>query len=165
MPIERILISLFLVFHLTMIADSIGRDTPPGRWIRPIIRPYERLLGVYQNWRMFAPNPPRVDQWMELEAAFPDGTVRPLPALIGAREPRLVELRYQRAGKLERNLLSNNFKKPLRRMLTHLCQQHPDARRVTVVQVSRRSPSPAARRAGDGPTIARKPARTVRCPR
>ncbi|MEL6342111.1 MAG: hypothetical protein AAFV53_03190 [Myxococcota bacterium] len=161
----HILVSLFVVYHLVMIADSIGRHTTAGAAIRPWIVPYERTLGVYQNWRMFAPNPPRSYQWMEMTLTDAAGNTQPLPLLMGARPPRQLELRYQRAGKLERNLLSQSRRKSLDRALRHLCTQHTDAKTITVTSAVQKTPSPAARRRGELLPIKRTVVKERRCRR
>ena len=93
------------------------------------------------------------------------GSSAALPSLIGQREPRWIELRYQRAGKLERNLLANNYRGALKRTLLHLCELNPEARRIAAIAVISKTPTPAKRREGATATIRREKAREVKCPR
>ena len=161
----RVLTSLLLLLHLTAVAGSLLISTPPGDWIRQHSRGYERLVGVYQGWSMFAPNPPIVDRWMVFVGKDQSGEWVTLPPLMGARETVSVEWRYQRAGKLERNLMTTSRRRALRAYGHWLCEVHDSMVTVNVERHSQRSPSPEDRRAGATPTVERSTIRTQRCKR
>ena len=81
-PLGRALTSLLLLLHLAAVAGSLAIGTPPGDLIRKGSRGYERLVGVYQGWSMFAPNPPIVDRWMVVTGQDQSGEWVTLPPLM-----------------------------------------------------------------------------------
>ncbi|MFT5685505.1 MAG: hypothetical protein ACI8RZ_006457 [Myxococcota bacterium] len=161
-PLSRAVTSLLILLHLTAVVGSLAIGTPPGDWIRTHSRGYERLVGVYQGWSMFAPNPPIADRWMEVTGQTADGAWIPLTPLMGSREDVFVEWRYQRAGKLERNLLSKSRSRALKDYARWLCAQE-DVDVIRIEKVDTRTPAPARRRAGEPPTEKRTVVRTERC--
>ena len=161
-PLARGLTSVLLLLHLIAVVGSLAIGTPPGDLIRSASRGYERFAGVYQGWSMFAPNPPVTDRWMVITGRTPSGEWISLPPLMGERETAAIELRYQRAGKLERNLLSSSRKRALRDYAQWLCRQH-GVTRVRIEQVSQRTPKPSARREGAEPERMQTRARTEYC--
>ena len=81
--------------------------------------PYERLIGVHQNWTMFVPDAPRSTTWMEA-TGFRGGIASPVEMPEGAPEPGFKFL-YSRAGKFERTAADE---KPLRASLVrYLCRR------------------------------------------
>jgi hypothetical protein len=58
--------SLFLLFHLTAMTLSLGRDVESSDDLRATLtRTYEKTIGVHQNWTMFVPNPGMSTIWLE----------------------------------------------------------------------------------------------------
>lgn len=161
-PLSRAVTSLLLLLHLTAVVGSLAIGTPPGDWIREHSRDYERLVGVYQNWSMFAPNPPISDRWMEISGRTGDGDWIPQTPLMGSREETWIELRYQRAGKLERNLLSKARRAALKDYCRWLCEQS-GVDTVRIKRIDQRTPSPADRRAGAVAPLKRSTVRTEDC--
>ncbi len=161
-PLSRTVTSLLLLLHLTAVAGSLAIGTPPGDWIRKHSRDYERLVGVYQNWSMFAPNPPIADRWMEVSGQTGGGDWIPLSPLIGSRADKRIELRYQRAGKLERNLLSRSRRVALEDYARWLCEQS-GVDTVRIERIDQRTPSPEDRRDGAAATIKRSTVHTEDC--
>jgi hypothetical protein len=160
-PLSRALTSLVLLLHLTAVAGSLAIGTPPGDWIRKYSRDYERLVGVYQGWSMFAPNPPIADRWMEVSGRSQEGWI-PLTPLMGSRESVWVEWRYRRAGKLERNLLSSSRRAALADYARWLCGES-DVDTIRIERIEQRTPAPAARRQGAEPETERTVVHTERC--
>jgi len=163
-PDARLLVGVLAALHaLTVCAALVARadlsDTP-----RAWVRPYESLAGVYQNWNMFAPNPPFSDTWMEVVAVGSGGKETALEPIHGARSDVAAEWRYQRAGKIERNLLSAKRKKWLKVYALGRCGEVPGTRRVRVMRVSRRTPKPADRLNGETYLLQRDRAVQVKCP-
>lgn len=74
---KRIAISVFLLFHLAAITswclpiNSLLID----RW-KQVIRPYMLWAGLYQAWDMFAPDPVKLNSYVEAEITFDDGSTR-----------------------------------------------------------------------------------------
>jgi len=164
-PLGRALTSVLLLLHLTAVVGSLAIGTPPGDLIRTGSRGYERLVGVYQGWNMFAPNPPIVDRWMVVRGQDQSGDWVTLPSLMGAREAVFVEWRYQRAGKLERNLMTKSRRRALRAYGHWLCEVHDAMVTVNVERHSQRTPAPAEARAGATATMESTTIRTQRCKR
>ena len=75
----RIVMSLLVLVHLGASATYYFRDTEPAKKVRKHTRKYEQLIGLSQNWDMFAPNPPRSDHYHEAEALTPQGDWVPVP--------------------------------------------------------------------------------------
>jgi hypothetical protein len=159
----RLLVVLFLLIHGTTVTASLAHEHPTGAQLRKVFRLYESLVGVYQNWDMFAPGPPRRDTWMEVVALDAAGGRTPLPPLQGERADRTIEWRYQRTGKLERNLLGKKRKSALRAYARWLCQEHPEAARIEVIRVQQRSPTMQERRDGVATEASRETARSQQC--
>ncbi len=53
----RLAISAFLVFHLTATVVWNLPSSPLRQGLSPPLRPYMLPLGLWQSWRMFAPDP------------------------------------------------------------------------------------------------------------
>lgn len=162
--ISRLVVSFFLILHAAMVLGFLTRDTAPGGWLRDQLRPYESLAGVYQNWDMFAPNPPGVDLWMEVWAIDSEGQRAALPPIRGAREHAYVEWRYQRGGKLERNLLNRKRRRTLKAYARTRCEAVPGASQIQIVSVRRRTPTPEGRLNGETHSFQRDDALVLTCP-
>lgn len=147
-----------------MVLGFLTRDTGPGGWLRDQLRPYESLVGVYQNWNMFAPNPPGVDQWMEVWAIDAAGNKTALAPIRGERDQAHVEWRYQRAGKLERNLLNKKRRRTLKAYARTRCPLVPGTQKIEITRVRRHTPSPGERRDGETHTFQRDKELRLRCP-
>lgn len=160
----RVLLSLFLLFHGVTVVSSLARHTATGAAVRSVTRPYESLIGIYQGWTMFSPNPPRVDTWGALRMVDGDGQSHPLPAIWGAREDTTVEWYYRRAGKLERNMLLKSRRKYLRMYAQALCAADPRRQLIEVDRVLRHTPTPAKRRGGAVPTVSQELVLRSECP-
>ena len=163
LAVRRALLSLLLIWHLVAVGAALALETAPGKAVRRYTRDYERLVGVYQNWNMFAPNPPQVDNWMQLTGTLASGEAVTLAPLVGARDDVWLELRYLRAGKLERNLLSEKRQKALQHFARQQCAQQPGLVQVMVTHVKRRTPTPQARRGGEAPALSTQVVAEVAC--
>ncbi len=156
----RLVLAALIGFHGLAVVGSLARGTPPGDAIRQVTRPYEKLMGVYQNWTMFAPNAPRSTRWMRLEGQGEDGTWRALEPPAGPPPDVVLATRYRRLGKVERNLLDKRRRFARRSLIEWHCAREAGTgrplRRVRVSEVTVRTPTPAERRQGltHGPEVA-----------
>ena len=160
----RLLVILFLSFHAVTVVASLTRHSAAGAAVRSMTRPYESLLGIYQMWTMFSPNPPVADTWAAVRAIDADGQPHPLPAIRGAREDVSIEWYYRRSGKLERNMLEKNRRKYLRMYVQALCAADPRWQTIEVDRVRRHTPTPAERRNGAEPTVSQTVVLRSTCP-
>lgn len=160
----RLFVILFLIVHGVTVVASLTRHSATGAAVRSVTRPYESLVGIYQMWTMFSPNPPVADTWGALRAIDADGQVHPLPAIRGAREHATVEWYYRRSGKLERNMLEKSRRKYLRMYVQDLCAAEPRWQTIEVDRVQRHTPKPAERRAGAAPTVSQTVVLRSTCP-
>jgi hypothetical protein len=165
--LRRVAANLFILFHLTMIVGSLSQSHPVGKAIRRVTGPYERLLGVYQNWDMFSPNAPRVSNWAEMTGLTRDGREVALPLIIGAPVESGFRWRYDRLGKFDRNVVKKE-RTSLRRGVAHgYCATYADQgpfRFIRVEEVTRKTPTPAEWLEGKRRTDARKVVQQVACP-
>ena len=106
---NRALISAFLLFHLVSIACwCVPLDTPLLRVIRNGVGPYFRWTGLFQAWNMFAPEPMKVNSFIEAHVTFADNRSRTW------KFPRMEQLSYreryfrERYRKFSENLGAEN---------------------------------------------------------
>ncbi|WIM86217.1 hypothetical protein PT015_15005 [Candidatus Mycobacterium wuenschmannii] len=67
--------ALIIVFLLTGVAWNLP-DAAITRAIAPILRPIALPLGLDQSWSMYAPNPPRQQENIEVHVTMADGSDR-----------------------------------------------------------------------------------------
>lgn len=124
----RAALSLFLVYHLLTMAVSAARDLggekgPIARvqeTLSVVTRPYERGVGVHQNWTMFVPNAPTRTTWLEAEGTR-GATKVPLALPAGRPDADGFTWTYSRAAKFERTADDD---RPLEESLVrHLCRE------------------------------------------
>jgi hypothetical protein len=71
---KRIIINLFLIFHLTTILCwAVPLNTRLVYNMKPLIAPYMVWSGLAQGWNLFAPNPLAMNNRMEAQVTFKDG--------------------------------------------------------------------------------------------
>jgi hypothetical protein len=86
---KQIAISAFLLFHMLAIASwCLPFNSVLNEKARGFIRPYMLWSGLFQIWDMFAPDPARVNSYVEAEISFRDGSTRVWSV------PRMNELGY-----------------------------------------------------------------------
>ena len=102
----RILLCIWLAFHLLTMVASMTKELPIGKAIRPLTDPYQWRVGVHQNWTMYAPNPRVSTVWVEFIGVYGDASTTPLPMFVGRPDTDAIIWRYMRAGKFERNAVS-----------------------------------------------------------
>ena len=74
---KHIAISAFLLFHLVAIASwSLPINSLLNDRFRAVIRPYIVWSGLFQAWDMFAPDPAKLNSYVQAEVWFRDGSVR-----------------------------------------------------------------------------------------
>ncbi len=159
--------TVFLAFHLLMMAGSLLVDLPVGAAIRTLTGPYERFAGVYQGWDMFAPNAPRVTTWVEVEGRTAAGERVALPSISDDPDDRKINLRYLRRDKLGRNLAQTHRATLQRSAADRACAvskaEGAPLRAVHLVALRRSTPTPGARRAGEAPILKRETLLERRC--
>jgi hypothetical protein len=73
--VTRLLINLFIVFHLFAIACwCLPIDTPLLPLCQNLIRPYFLWAGLFQSWDMFAPVPKGANTYIEATLIYRDGS-------------------------------------------------------------------------------------------
>jgi hypothetical protein len=101
----RILINLFLGFHILAIACwCLPLNLPPLRLGKRIIRPYFLWSGLFQSWDMFAPIPASANSYLEATVIYKDGSRKtwPFPRMEQlSLTDRYIEERYR---KFEENI-------------------------------------------------------------
>ena len=165
--LRRAAVNLFIVFHALMVVGSLANGTPAGTVIRTVTGPYERFLGIYQNWDMFSPNAPRESTWTEISGLTASGAIVPLPGMVDPPATSGLRTRYQRLGKLDRNLVKKERKAVRRGMAAWECRHYKgeDALRYVIfTEMKRKTPPPAAWLDGADREEARREVERVRCP-
>ncbi len=75
--IERAVVSAFLLFHILAITCwAVPIDTPLLIALRNAVSPYMLWSGLFQRWNMFAPEPAKVDFYIEADITLHDGEKR-----------------------------------------------------------------------------------------
>jgi len=73
----RAVINVFLMFHLlAILATCVPVQLLIVTRFKEHVRPYMLWSGLFQNWDMFSPDPPRVNIRVEAEITFLDGQTR-----------------------------------------------------------------------------------------
>jgi hypothetical protein len=86
---KRAAISAFLLFHLAAIASwSLPFNSLLNDRFKIAVRPYFLWSGLFQDWSMFAPDPSKLNSYIEAEIWYRDGS-REMWAF-----PRMNELGY-----------------------------------------------------------------------
>lgn len=171
-PLARALLSLFVVWHVVGMGASLGKKTPVGKAIREVTGPYEKLLGVWQSWGMFGPNPPFGTSWLKVEGTTSTGRVVELPALVGEKDFDRIDWTYSRIQKVERNMFDKS-KQSLRASYGRmLCREftgeaaagQPPERLVEVRIRKDRTMTPKPGQRDQVPEVVVVPLQTVTCP-
>jgi hypothetical protein len=147
----RTVMSLFLLFHLSAMMLSVGRDVHVAGDLRATLtRTYEKTIGVHQNWTMFVPNPGTSTIWLEA-TGFRGAEKEPVATLFGEPDPHGTIWLYERANKYERNLAGKERKAMRAGMVRWLCANAKEAgtpyQEIEFSRASKRTPKPAARAA------------------
>lgn len=137
----QVVLSLLVVFHVVASVGSVVVDTPVGRAIRTVTRPWEKALGVHQTWPMFG-SPPRATVTLRFVAVTADGAEREVAVLPGEPDPDSVVWFYDRGAKLERNAAEDKRDSLRESLVRYVCRHDPTAARVRIERVVRRSPVP-----------------------
>jgi hypothetical protein len=135
-------LSLFAIVHLLAGAANVSKDTGPGKALRAVTMPWEKVLAVHQTWPMFAVPPTATGVLQVRGVPMGGGPMVELQPLPGEPPFDGVVWVYARAGKLERNATSKK-RDYLRASLTRsLCRRHPELAAIRFDRVSRRTPPP-----------------------
>lgn len=70
-PTRALVVSLLGV----VLAWNLGFALPEGQRLHNVLGPVARPLRLDQQWKLYAPDPVRVDVWYRVEGTLPDGTV------------------------------------------------------------------------------------------
>ena len=74
---KRLTISAFLLFHLIAIASwALPFNSLLNDRTKEVIRPYMLWSGLFQIWDMFAPDPLKMNSYVDAEVWFRDGSAR-----------------------------------------------------------------------------------------
>lgn len=85
----RIAISAFIAFNLFAIVSwSVPLDSPLVVACRNMIRPYMLYFAMFQKWDMFAPDPSKMNNYVDAVVTYRDGQTAPWGF------PRMEELGY-----------------------------------------------------------------------
>lgn len=154
-PWARIALSLFLIFHLVGMGASLGKKTRLGSWVRTATAPYERLLGIWQSWGMFGPDPPLGTSWLRVAGTTAAGDEFMIQPLVGERPFERTDLRYNRLQKVERNMLDKRKQTLRRGYAAWICRtwQGPTLDQIQIWKDRTRTPKPGRR--DDPPTVKR----------
>ncbi len=162
-------LSVFILFHLVAMGASLFKDTALGATVRSATAPYERLLGIWQSWGMFGPNPPMGTSWLHATGTSVSGEKIELQTFFGERGSERFDWHYHRLLKVERSMFSPT-KKALRAhyALWH-CRQQAEAGQplaeVTIWKENHKTPTPKARRSGKtSGRVKRIEYKSVECP-
>lgn len=86
---KRAAISAFLLFHLVAITFwALPLNSPLIGVVRDTVRPYILWAGLFQGWNMFAPEPMKVNGYVEALITYNDGEIHKW------KFPRMEELGY-----------------------------------------------------------------------
>lgn len=139
---RRALLLALVLFHGLTALGSTLNGTAVGDAVRTLTRPYERAVGVYQDWPMFAPNAPTGTFWLEVVArgdAFEEVDRWPL---YGGEVVRSEVLwGYDRLHKLERTLGKKNRQPGRDALLQRECRRvraDPDRAHIKVLDLEER---------------------------
>ncbi len=98
---ERFLISIFILFHIVGTLLWNMPDSYTRSKLLEYVRPYMIKTCLMQSWSMFAPEPGRVNNYMEARVIFLDGRQKVFPF---SREsqlsfwPQLINERFRKFG-------------------------------------------------------------------
>ncbi|MBX2797701.1 MAG: hypothetical protein KTR31_08540 [Myxococcales bacterium] len=169
-PVGRAVLSVVLLCHLLAMAGSLLTPTPLGPVVRTVSMPWEKVLGVHQNWPMFV-TPPRTTRWIEVQGVRADGSRLPLN-LLPPEPPRdAARWVYDRRGKLARNTVSSSRKRIRMAVVRWACRTQRQAadpiRQVALIRYGRVTPPPSEAAAAGPRTdweLQRKEFTTWNCP-
>jgi hypothetical protein len=72
---KTVAIGAFLLFHICAIASwALPFNSLLNDRMRAAIKPYMLWVGLYQAWDMFAPDPAKVNSYVDAEITFRDGS-------------------------------------------------------------------------------------------
>lgn len=72
---KRILISIFLLFHLVAITVwAMPISTPLTSAVKEEVRPYLVWSGLFQSWDLFSPSPKSINSFVDAVVVFKDGS-------------------------------------------------------------------------------------------
>ncbi|BDI28161.1 hypothetical protein CCAX7_002120 [Capsulimonas corticalis] len=93
----RVAITVFVVWHLfALVVWALAGTSEVARQGMSIVRPYMTLTGLNQGWLMFAPEPYKLDVYVETVVHYADGSQRVWDY------PRMDQLRYDDRYRSER---------------------------------------------------------------
>ena len=167
---RRTVLSVFIVFHLMAMGASLCKKTAAGQTLRQVTGPYERLLGIWQSWGMFGPNPPNGSSYLVATGVQASGEEVDAPVLVGEVELGSFKWFYSRSLKLERSASVRNKNRRLREGYGQwICREAAsDGVSLERVQIWKRRVlhlDPAERRSAEAstPMVQRVDLQTVRC--
>ncbi len=164
-PRERRLWTLLICLHLLAMAASLTKKTAVGAAVRSVTAPYERLLGAWQSWGMFGPNPPLGTSWLVVEGTTRSGAVVDLPAPVGEKPFDRTDWHYSRIQKVERNMFDKTNHSLRQGYAAWLCRTRSVDDPLVEVRIRKdRHMTPAPGERGGDVVVKPIPLETVACP-
>mgnify|MGYP004399331743 CR=1 FL=1 len=167
---RRHVLTAFIIFHLIAMAASLSKKTAAGKLLRKGTGQYERLLGVWQAWGMFGPNPPNGSSYLVATGVLISGEEIELPVLSGQVDPDAFKWFYSRSLKMERSAFVPSKNRALREGYGQwICRQaSAEGETLERVEIWKRRVlhrSPQQRLSGEAwsPEIQRVDLQSVRC--
>jgi hypothetical protein len=111
---RRHVLTVFIIFHLIAMTASVSKKTVVGKLLRKGTVHYERLLGVWQAWGMFGPNPPNGSSYLVATGILQSGDEIEVPVLAGQADRETFKWFYSRSLKLERSAFVPSKNRALR---------------------------------------------------
>ena len=93
----RAVVTVFVLWHLfALVTWAMAGSSELSRQCMGLVRPYMTLTGLNQGWLMFAPEPYKLDVYVEARIHYADGSVR------SWTYPRMETLPYEERYRSER---------------------------------------------------------------
>jgi hypothetical protein len=148
----RVVLSVFIVYHLLVISVMPNRSSFLGRQLEPWINPYANLLGLNITWNFFAPDPEHT-MYIHYRVYFPEnegGESRdPVEGFIPpAKEKIVVDTSARRFFYAMRFLILDQRRMKVL-LVPFLCRSHEGAEEVHIKSILEPIPSLDLSRIGE----------------
>jgi hypothetical protein len=134
----RVIISIFVVYHLVVILVLANGSSYLGRFLDPWISPYGNLLGFNVTWNFFAPDPAHT-MFIRYRIHFDDsegeGTRDPIEGYFPPTREKIVYDSSQRRFLYAMRLLILDEKKMKVLLGPFLCRQNPGSSSIHIENI------------------------------
>lgn len=134
----RILLSAFIVYHLTVIVVLANGSSFLGRSLSPWIQAYGNFLGLNVTWNFFAPDPAHT-MFIHYNIHFPDqpdgSSKDSIAGYIPPDKEKIVIDSSKRRFLYAMRYLILDEKRMKVLLGPYLCRQHPDAESVNIQNI------------------------------